>query len=121
MHVDPQCAGLDFRNKAHSLAQVVGPQAGAEPIRRRVHQLKQFFFGVVRQEGRHRAESFLIEQGIAGGLGKNHCRLDEASWAISDAPTVDDLATLCASRGEQFCKFQLVRLVGYWAELSGFV
>ncbi|MNO47894.1 hypothetical protein D3C76_382180 [compost metagenome] len=83
--------------------------------------MQQFVFVVVRQEGRHRAEGFLVQQGVAGGLGEDHRRFDEAARALANLPAMDDLTALGARGGEQLGQFLLVRLVGHWAELGGLI
>ncbi|MNV47351.1 hypothetical protein D3C71_1392170 [compost metagenome] len=118
MHVHPHRPGVDRRHHAQGLAQVVGPEAGTQAVRRVVHQLQQFFFGVVREEGRNRAECFFVEQRVVDAVGENHRRFNVAAWAVDQVATVNDGVVFGAGLGEVLAEFQLMLAIGDRAEFG---
>ncbi len=82
MHVHPHRAGVDGRHHAQGLAQVVGPEAGAEAVGCVVHQCQQFVFAVVRQERGDGAEGFFVEQGVVDAVGEDHGGFDVAARTV---------------------------------------
>ncbi|MCY1225917.1 hypothetical protein D9M72_381290 [compost metagenome] len=92
--VDPDGAGLQARDQAHHLLQVVGPDARRQPVGRVVGQ-PQHFVDLVKGRGdQHRAEDFLAHHPHVRTHIGDHRRLDEEALLTVRLAAADDAGAL---------------------------